>query len=50
MLFFSGGVILRLLPIRLLFLIRTSRDYITQPLDVSSLDIRSATPRLFFLP
>jgi hypothetical protein len=30
---------LRLLPVRLLFLIRTSRDYITQPLDASTLDI-----------
>ncbi len=39
MLFFSGEVILRLLPVRLLFLIRTSRDYITRPLDVSTLDI-----------
>jgi hypothetical protein len=48
-LFFSRGVMLRLLPVRLLFLIRTSRDYITRPLDASSLDIRSATPRLFFL-
>jgi hypothetical protein len=30
---------LRLLPVRLLFLIRTSRDYITRPLDTSTLDI-----------
>ncbi len=31
--------VLRLLPVRLLFLIRTSGDHMTRPLDASTLDI-----------
>ncbi len=39
LLFRGGNVTVTTLLIRLLFLIRTSRDYITRPLDVSTLDI-----------
>ncbi len=38
-LFLGGDVTVTTLLIRLLFLIKTSRDHITRPLDVSTLDI-----------
>ncbi len=39
LLFRGGNVTVTTLLVRLLFLIRTSRDYITRPLDASTLDI-----------
>ncbi len=39
LLFQGGNITVTTLPVRLLFLIRTSRDYITRPLDTSTLDI-----------
>ncbi len=39
LLFRGGNVTVAALPVRLLFLIRTSGDHMTRPLDASTLDI-----------